>query len=411
MSYLTTYKLSDLYEISSGISTKPSQAGYGFPFCSFSTIFNNPILPDTLPDLMDTSKSERITYSIISGDVLLTRTSETVDELAMTSVALKDYPDATFSGFAKRLRPISDKTYPQFMAFFFRSSYFRKIMTNKAVMTLRASFNENIFNDIEIDLPPLSEQIKIGNLFYDIELKIRNNNSIYSNLEELSKLLYDIWFVKFDFPVKSGVTYKSAGGEMVEVDGQMVPKTWGVGYLGSNKNFELIKNGISKFDGVKKYITTSDVKGHSISRNLKLIDYQNRTSRANMQPVDLSLWFAKMQNSIKRIDVIYEQDYKDYILSTGFAGIKCNELFYPYVSLFINSESFEKIKDRFSNGSTQKAINDENIKRIKVMIPERKVLEDFNKVVFPMLNKQQLLIKENQILEDLRDLLIKILIK
>ncbi len=175
MTYLKTYKLSELYQISSGISTKACQAGHGYPFCSFSTVFNNRILPDVLPDLMDTSENDRLKYSIKYGDVLLTRTSETLDELAMTSVALSDYPNATYSGFTKRLRPISDSAYPKFMVHFFRSDYFRKIVNNKAIMTLRASFNENIFNDISFELPQLSDQIKAGDFLYSIEKKIRNN--------------------------------------------------------------------------------------------------------------------------------------------------------------------------------------------------------------------------------------------
>ena len=72
MSDLKKYRLSDLYELSSGISSKPEQAGHGYPFCSFSTVFNNTFLPDELLDLMDTSEHEREVYSIKEGDVTLT---------------------------------------------------------------------------------------------------------------------------------------------------------------------------------------------------------------------------------------------------------------------------------------------------------------------------------------------------
>lgn len=228
MSELTRYRLSDLYELSSGISSKPEQAGHGYPFCSFSTVFNNAYLPDELPDLMDTSDKEREIYSIKAGDVFLTRTSETVDELCMSSVAVKDYPNATYSGFLKRLRPISDKAYPKFMALFFRSRFFRKTVTNKAVMTLRASFNEAVFNDISVDLPPIEDQRRIGDLFYDVECKTRNNNAIISELEAMAKVIYDYWFVQFDFPDANGKPYRSSGGKMVwnEDLKREIPEGW-----------------------------------------------------------------------------------------------------------------------------------------------------------------------------------------
>lgn len=52
MSRITKYALSDLYEMSSGISSTKEQAGHGAPFVSFSTVFNNYFLPDELFDLI-----------------------------------------------------------------------------------------------------------------------------------------------------------------------------------------------------------------------------------------------------------------------------------------------------------------------------------------------------------------------
>jgi type I restriction enzyme S subunit len=71
-------------------------------------VFNSYFLPDELVDRMDTSELEQKKYSIDEGDIFLTRTSEVVDELGMSSVALKGYQRATYSGFLKRLRPDFD---------------------------------------------------------------------------------------------------------------------------------------------------------------------------------------------------------------------------------------------------------------------------------------------------------------
>lgn len=48
MSKITKYALSDLYEMSSGISSTKEQAGHGAPFVSFGTVFNNYFLPEEL---------------------------------------------------------------------------------------------------------------------------------------------------------------------------------------------------------------------------------------------------------------------------------------------------------------------------------------------------------------------------
>lgn len=183
MSKLEKFGFSELYDISSGLSSTKEQAGHGSPFASFSTVFNNIFLPDDLPDLMETSANEQETYSIRRGDILITRTSETADELAMSCVVLKDYPHATYSGFVKRLRPkTTGIVYDRYMAFYLRSSYFRKIIECNTIMTLRASFNEDMFSFLELYLPDYATQVKVGDLLYNIEMIIQNNKKINDNL-------------------------------------------------------------------------------------------------------------------------------------------------------------------------------------------------------------------------------------
>lgn len=298
MSKLHKYAFSDLYEMTSGISSTKQQAGHGTPFVSFSTVFNNYFLPDILPDLMDTSEKQQETYSVKKGDIFITRTSETVDELAMSCVALKDYPKATYSGFVKRLRPKTEGiAYSKYMAFFLRSKYFRKVIDCNTIMTLRASFNVDIFSFLDLYLPDYEEQVRIGNILYNIEKKIQVNNRINSNLEQMAKTIYDYWFTQFDFPDESGKPYQSSGGKMTwnNTLKKYIPKEWEVQSVISNRLTSVIKPGVEHFD-TKTYLATADVKGTCISTGT-IIDYESRESRANMQPSINSVWFAKMKKA------------------------------------------------------------------------------------------------------------------
>ncbi len=53
------------------------------------------------------------------------------------------------------------------------------------------------------------------------------------NLEAMAKLLYDYWFVQFDFPNEEGKLYKSSGGKMVwnEKLKRNIPVGWHCGNL------------------------------------------------------------------------------------------------------------------------------------------------------------------------------------
>lgn len=188
--------------MSSGISSSKAQSGHGSPFVSFSTVFNNYFLPEELSDLMNTSIKEQEIYSVKKDDVFITRTSETVDALAMSCVAIKDYPKATFSGFVKRLRPkTTGIVYSKYIAFFLRSKYFRKVLDCNTIMTLRASFNEDIFSFLYVYLPDYEEQVRIGDLLYKIEMKVRTNNKINDNLLAMA---YDIYMYSFYGKIPNG---------------------------------------------------------------------------------------------------------------------------------------------------------------------------------------------------------------
>lgn len=93
--------------------------------------------------------------------------------------------------------------------------------------------NPDNFLDINIILPGLAEQKRIGKLLSDIDHKIELNRAINQNLEAMAKQLYDYWFVQFDFPDENGQPYKSSGGKMVwnEKLKREIPKGWNVAKL------------------------------------------------------------------------------------------------------------------------------------------------------------------------------------
>lgn len=66
-----------------------------------------------------------------------------------------------------------------------------------------------------LQIPIVDNQDAVVNMIKPLNDKIALNNSICSNLESMAKLLYDYWFVQFDFPDENGRPYKSSGGKMV----------------------------------------------------------------------------------------------------------------------------------------------------------------------------------------------------
>lgn len=190
--------LGDLYDISSGLSKNKEQFGSGYPFLSFKTVFNYTIIPTDLKDLAQTTLSEQNKYSILYGDVFLTRTSETANELGMSSVALKDYPQATFNGFTKRLRPkkgVMEFIDPKFIAYYLRSKDFRNQIDSISVLTTRASLNQGMIEKLTITVPNIETQKKIAAILSALDEKIAINREINENLERQAMALYAEMFL------------------------------------------------------------------------------------------------------------------------------------------------------------------------------------------------------------------------
>lgn len=388
MNNITKYPFSELYEMSSGISTTKAQAGHGYPFVSFGTVFNNYFLPEQLPDLMDTSEKEQDIYSIKEGDILITRTSETIDELAMSCVATKDYPKATYSGFTKRLRPkTTGIAYHKYLAFYLRGYLFRNAVTNNAFMTLRASFNEDIFSFLNLYLPEYQEQVRIGDMLYNMEQKISLNQKICSELEVMAKTLYEYWFVQFDFPDENGKPYRTSGGEM-EWNEQLkrkIPKGWGVTNIG---NLTTVVTGkedanFSSPNGKYKFFTCS--------QEALLCD----TPAFSGQAVLIA---GNGDFNVKHYSGEFNAYQRTYVL------IPENQVYYG--AMYISAKNQIQAFKNGSNGSIVKFITKGDVENIPFILPNNDLIfHQINKLI----EKIELCERENEELTKLRDWLLPML--
>jgi len=238
-------QLGELYIVHNGLSKGGKFFGSGFPFLSFSIVFNNWFLPPVLPDLVQSTEDEQRSYSIERGDIFITRTSETMDELGMSSVALKSYPQATYNGFTKRLRPIDDRMLPEFVGYYLRCPAFRSGFIAFSTMTTRASLRNEDLLSMAIPVPPVSIQRRIADILSAYDHFIENNRKQIKLLEETAQRLYKEWFVDLHFP-----DYETTP----VVNG--VPEGWERQSLGEIAS--VLRRGISpQYDGSGKYCVIS----------------------------------------------------------------------------------------------------------------------------------------------------------
>ena len=266
--------------------------------------------------------------------------------------------------------------------------------------------------DLPIVYPEdIQEQSSIVSIIEAISKKIKFNIQINDNLEQQVAAIYDYWFTQFDFPNDNGDPYCSSRGQMVWNDTlqKNIPERWKVQSVISNRLASVIKPGIEVFD-TKTYLATADVKGTTLSVGT-IIDYGGRESRANMQPSVNSVWFAKMKNSIKHLNLNKEMQpvISNTILSTGFCGLQCSEESFEYIASYIANPYFEIHKDMLAHGATQKAVNNDDLAGVHIIVPNDAVLHAYHEITQPIYAQISKNICENQELVKLRDWLLPML--
>lgn len=185
----------------------------------------------------------------------------------------------------------SSKIDYRYLFAFLRSDWVKQTIANNHVGLVIPHFRKQDLDTLSVPMPSRSEQEKIGELYLQLSEKIEINHRINSELEGMAKLLYDYWFVQYDFPLSAaqaaalgkphltGQPYRTSGGPMVydEKFKREIPQGWEV-----KKLCEMESNIITgktpptsdpaNFSGDIPFICIGDVRGnmHIVKTELTL---------------------------------------------------------------------------------------------------------------------------------------------
>lgn len=392
-------KLGEIYEVHNGLSKGAKFFGSGYPFLTFSNVFNNYFLPEELTSLVQTTDKERESCSIKEGDVFITRTSETAEELGMSSVALKDYPNATYNGFTKRLRIKEDCIFEvnsSYIGYYLRSKRFRNnFYMLSGGMSTRASLSNGDLLKMTISLPPLDTQRRIASILSSLDAKIENNNKINAKLEEIASNLFKNWFVDFA---------PFADSEFEDSELGMIPKGWKVGKLGDVAT--LIKKSINPGKTPNKIFSHYSIPAFDAGKSP--VKQQGEEIMSNKFTISNKVTLlSKLNPHIKRIWYVDKVD-DNPICSTEFLPFQANNMNHSaFLYSFLNSDYFYNSVAQMVNGATSSHQRlDAKLLLNFDFAYNLDALSEFNKVIEPMLTTINTNIQESSRLATLRDTLL-----
>lgn len=176
-----------------------------------------------------------------NGDTIMAKITPCLENGKTAFVDVLDEDEVAFGSTEYIVLRETEYTDSLFIYYLAISPTFRK----KAISCMegtsgRKRVSEKTLKNFELNFPPLQTQKQIAKVLSELDTKIEVNNKINQDLEAMAKLLYDYWFVQFDFPDANGKPYKLSGGKMVynEELKREIPEGWELKRLKKEMNVQ-----------------------------------------------------------------------------------------------------------------------------------------------------------------------------
>ncbi|GAA9992700.1 hypothetical protein VN1042_06050 [Helicobacter pylori] len=263
------------------------------------------------------------------------------------------------------------------------------------------------FLNIKIKLYPLETQQKIARTLSVLDQKIENNHKINELLHKILELLYEQYFVRFDFLDENNKPYQTSGGKMKfskELN-RLIPNDFEVKTLG-----ELI-TWISGSQPPKSCHIYEHKEGY-----IRFI--QNRDYNSNDYITYIPI--SKNNKICYQYDIMIDKYGEAGAVRFGLQGAYnvalskisvLNQSMQEYIRSYLNSKPIKKYLSNACTASTRSSLNENHIYSLMLPIPPINLLQKYEKIakniITAIINNNQ----STQTLTALRDFLLPLLLK
>ncbi len=250
------------------------------------------------------------------------------------------------------------------------------------------------FLNIKIKLYPLETQQKIARTLSVLDQKIENNHKINELLHKILELLYEQYFVRFDFLDENNKPYQTSGGKMKfskELN-RLIPSGWSVRFLNHKIVSTYQPKTISKTLLNNSYSYSVYGGGGIIGR---FTEYNHEQSEFIIS--------CRGQCGISYLTLP-----KSWI--TGNAMVIRPTKSYTSKTYLYHTIKKYKLTN-YITGSVQPQITRQNLSTMPILIPKRKTLNKWNNISSLLWNLIHNNMQSTQTLTALRDFLLPLLLK
>ena len=254
-------------------------------------------------------------------------------------------------------------------------------LNERHIGTSQPLLTQGILNNIECNIPELSEQKQIASILYEIDSKITMNTAINENLEQQAQALFKAWFVDF------------------EPFGGVMPDDWRIGTLSEICGYSKDKVDIDDLT-LDTYYSTENMQpnrqGAVQATTLPTIKQTTACKKGDVLISNIRPYFKK---------ILY--CFSDCGCSTDvlcFVPNKTDYSAFLYCALY--ADKFFDYMVAGSKGTKMPRGDKQQIMVYPICIPSAEYIEKFNQAVAPMLETVYTNRIEASNLANLRDTLL-----
>lgn len=312
-----------------------------------------------------------------------------------------------------------------FMHYIF--TYIKKSIQNSASGSIQDNINIEYLTSLKFRIPTKDYQDKITKVLSSLDAKIELNNKINAELEAMAKMIYDYWFVQFDFPDQNGMPYKSSGGEMTwnkELK-MLVPNGWTSQkmseWLDINKSGDWGKEKPeSNFTKQVICFRGADINGlnglGTLKPPVRYINQNNSFKVLESHDLIIEISGGSPTQSTGRLAFITDATIKRFkhpLICSNFCkpvSLRNKKLLYNFVyywnSLYENDVFFDY---EGKTSGIKNLLLDAFLSSYYTLVPSEKIVTKFYAIMDNIQEKKQAALLENQTLSELRDWLLPML--
>ncbi len=353
-------------------------------------------------------KAKELNCDAVQDDLLFTAAG-TIGQVGIIPRGSK-YNRYVISNKQLRVRLNLEKVLPLFAFYWFSSPRMGAYIKARNTGSTIPLINLSVLRSLPIPMPPITQQAAIVNTLSSLDDKISLNDKMNENLEAISQSLFKRWFIDFEFPNGQGCTYKSSGGKLVDSELGKIPVNWHIStmpeiadiidclHTKKPERVESTEYFLLQLNNIGDRATVDLADKYGVSKE----DYLEWAKNIEVTEGDCIITNAGLVGAIARIPAGIKSG-----IGRNFTAIRARNISPMYLFSYLTSEYGKtEIAGNEDQGTIFNSLNVKGIKKIKVLVPDEQVVNDYEVVAAKLRNILEANVLQNHSLAELRDSLL-----